>query len=577
MRLALVTACTLAAALAAGAHPARAQDTAKPASEGATTLRLGTLAPEGTPWADLLTRFEAIVESATGGATKVKLYLNARQGDEGEMLEKTAAGKLDGGGFTSSGLASTIPEMQVFELPFLFANDAEADAAMDDREVRDEMSRRFEAKGLKLVCWAVNGWADLGSTRGPATSLAEIRAAKPWARATGARLSFWKALGATPATLPVPDVAKALEAGTVDLYDTTPLFAAAAQWSARTKHWTDSNHVYQPAALVVRLAWWKSLPLEHQAKIEDGAKTLQTDARKAVRGLDAQFMDEFLRQGMTMYHLGADARDAVVKSREATVKELVAAGAFPQKLYDRVVLAAASARSKDPAQLAKERAAERIAIAEKGAAERPKVPPIEQGITALEEMLRDDPKSFEATWRMAKLHYYLGRYGQDDKRIPRYEKGIEWAKKAIALDEKRVEGHWWIAILYGVFGEANGITSSLFLVGDMEKALERAKQIDPMIDGAGPLRVLGRLKFKLPWVAGGSNKKSLEYLREALQKAPEFPYNYTYLAETLIDEDEEDEARKVLNKLIAATPDPKWRLEFEESKEEAKKLLKKLE
>src|SRR4051812_6253883 len=76
---------TALVALTLAAPFAWAQD--KPA-EGSkdTVLRLGSLAPEGTPWADLLEKFKAKVEEATGGAVKVRLYLNSRQGDEEEML-----------------------------------------------------------------------------------------------------------------------------------------------------------------------------------------------------------------------------------------------------------------------------------------------------------------------------------------------------------------------------------------------------------------------------------------------------------------------------------------------------------
>jgi len=568
--LGAATALTLGLAL--GGDAALAQEKDKPA------LRLGTLAPEGSPWADLLEQFKTTVEGATGGSTKVKLYFNGRQGDEPEMLEKTGAGKLDGGGFTSSGIASLVPEMQVFELPFLFANDAEADAAMDDREVRDEMARRFEAKGLKLICWAVNGWADLGSTKGPATTLAEIRGAKAWTRGSGARKAFWTATGATNlSTLAVTDVHAALGDGRVELYETTPLFAVAAQWTAATKHWTDSNHAYQPAALLVRLAWWKTLPLDQQAKIEDGGRALQVSARKAVRGLDADLAEGMRKQGIAMHTLAADVREAVVKARPALVKELAGQGAFPEALLAKVEAAAKASKPLDAAAEAKKRAVEKVALADALTADRPDMPKLERAQKELDELLKEQPKHFDATWRSARVRYYMGRYGADDKRIPRYEDGIEWAKKAIVLDEKRVEGHWWLAILYGVFGEANGITSSLFLVGDMEKALERAKAIDAGYDGAGPLRVLGRLKFKLPWVAGGSNKLSLENLKKALAMAPEMPYNYTYLAETMIDEDEEEDAKALLQKLIAMKPDPMWRLEHEESVAEAKKLLKKIE
>src|SRR5438128_662299 len=80
------------------------------------SLRLGTLAPEGTPWADILEKFKEHVEAATGGEMKVRLSLNGRAGDEPEMLQKIADKKLSGGGFTSSGLTSLVPALSALEL-----------------------------------------------------------------------------------------------------------------------------------------------------------------------------------------------------------------------------------------------------------------------------------------------------------------------------------------------------------------------------------------------------------------------------------------------------------------------------
>ncbi len=566
---------TLAAALAVALVLAlalvletSAQD-AKP-----TVLRLGTLAPEGTPWADLLERVKEKVESASKGSIKVKLYLNGRQGDEPAMLKKVGERGLEGGGFTSSGIAGLVPEIAVLELPFLFDDDAEADHVMD-RAIRDDMARRFEAKGLYLYAWAVNGWVDLGSTKGPLVAPADFKAAKPYSRESRARSAFWTALGASPAAVPVPEVAGALAAGKIDAYDTTPLFAAAAQWHGATKHWTDSNHVYQPAALVLDLAFWKALPDDVRRALEAYSPELTVSARKAVRGLDQGILDGFRAQGMQLHPLAAAEREALKKATAGVGAALAGEGVFPKELHDKVVQAtqafrAEHAKKADPV-------ADAIAAADKYAAARPNVGELNRGEYELQEALRRDPKSYEAMWRMARMKFYLGRYGAESGKIAKYESGMEWAKKAEALDPKRVEGPYWLGCLIGVFGEAKGITSSLFLVDDMEEALKRAEAIDATFDGGGPQRVLGRLFFKLPWAAGGSNDKALKYLRSAIKSAPTMPYTAVYLGEVLIDEDEEKEAKELLNKLLAAPAPPAWVQEHEECKAEARKLLKKLD
>jgi TRAP-type C4-dicarboxylate transport system substrate-binding protein len=490
------------------------------------------------------------------------------------MLAKMGEKKLDGGGFSSTGLAGLVPEVALLELPFLFEDDAEADAIMDG-VVREDMAKAFEAKGLYLFVWGVNGWVDFGSSARPILSVADIQASKPYTRDSKVRRAFWAACGAKPQVLTVPEVAGALKAGTIDLYETTPLFAAASQWFAETKHWTVSHHVYQPAALVFDLGWWRGLPEPLRKSIEAMAPDLQAGARRAVRGVDRSVLDGFKKEGIALHALGGSERDAMKKATAGVAAELVRDGAFPAPIYEKVAKAIAARRAAHASKA--DPTAEGIAKADQAAAARPALAELGRGETELDAVLRRDPKCFEAAWRMARMQFYLGHYGAKERAIPHFETGIEWAKRALALAPQRVEGHFWLGLLYGAFGEAKGISSSLFLVGDMQKALERARELEPKFDGGGPPRILGRLFYKLPWVAGGSNKKAIQFLRESMKIDPTMPYNYTYLAEVLIDEDGEKEAKDLLKKLMGMTPVPRWAPEFQEVLPEARRLLKKLD
>lgn len=544
------------------------------ADENGKILRLGTLAPEDTPWADLLERLKKHVETATNGDVKVKLYLNGRQGDEPEMLQKIAAKKLDGGGFTASGLTALVPELSILELPFLFEDDAEADHVMD-HVIRDEMARAFEAKGLHLFTWAVNGWDDFGSAGRPILSLEDIRASKPCTRESRVRRAFWAACGASAAVVPVPEVAGALAAGTIDLYETTPLFAAASQWFKHTRHWTDSNHIYQPAALLFDLAWWRALPEAQRKAIEAFAPELGAEARKAVRGLDASLQAGFTGSGIMIWPLAPKSREDLRRATAGIAPKLIEEKVFPRELHEKVEKALAAFREKREAE--KDPVGAMLAKSDKLLLERPAREPLERAEAELLEAHRREPKRVDVLWRLARAQYFLGKYGPEEKRLGRYERGLEYAKKAVAEDARRVEAQYWLGVLYGLVGETRGISSSLFMVGDMQKALEKANELDASFDGGGPPRVLGRLFFKLPWVAGGSNAKALKFLREAMTKSTTMPFNYTYLAEVLIDEDEEDEAKKVLERFLAQPASREWPSEDREAREEARRMLKDLE
>lgn len=326
--------------LAAAPAPARAQDAAE--------LKFGTLAPDNTPWSDILKSFKKNLQKETQGKMRVKLFLNGVLGDEAVMLQKMKFGQLTGGGFSTGGISTVVPELQVFEIPFLFESDEEADHIMD-HVVLDDMRKLCEARGLYLYIWAVNGWHDLGSKDKALTSLAALKGVKAHMQETDIQHAFWLALGANPIPMEVPSVLTGLQNGMVTAYTTTPIFASAAQWFTQTRHWTDTNHIYQPAAVVFDLKWWTGLPENLKKTILSFAPELQAAARKDVRGIDAELFEEFKKAGITIHELTPESRAELKAACAKIPEELIKKGVFTQELYDKVVKGLAELRAKKKA------------------------------------------------------------------------------------------------------------------------------------------------------------------------------------------------------------------------------------
>ncbi|MGE5235222.1 MAG: tetratricopeptide repeat protein [Acidobacteriota bacterium] len=194
---------------------------------------------------------------------------------------------------------------------------------------------------------------------------------------------------------------------------------------------------------------------------------------------------------------------------------------------------------------------------------------------------QEDPQSYEARWEGARACYFYGSYtrasASDDEKMAIFQSGIDLARQAVTLQPKAAEGHFWLGVLDGVYGEAKGIFKSLSLVPEIKKEMQAALEIDPAIEGWGPDRVLGRLYHRLPWFKGGSEKKSVEYLEKSLKGAPTNALTRLYLAESYKSEGMRPEAIQMLKSIIAMTPDPRWAPEHPTIKADAEKLLKKLE
>jgi tetratricopeptide (TPR) repeat protein len=191
-----------------------------------------------------------------------------------------------------------------------------------------------------------------------------------------------------------------------------------------------------------------------------------------------------------------------------------------------------------------------------------------------------DAASYEARWEGARACYYLGEYfkpgASDDEKMVLFQQGIDLAKQAVTLQPKGVEGHFWLGVLYGVYGEAKGILKSLAMVPDIKAEMAACREIDPSVEGWGPDRVLGRMYYRLPFFKGGDNKKSLEHLEQSLKGAPTNALTRLYLAETCKSEGQKPRAIQLLEEVVGMTPDPRWAAEHPQIRAKADKLLAKL-
>ncbi len=306
-------------------------------------IKFGTLAPEDTPWSDVLFAFKEKVEAESNGQIQVKVWLNGALGDEKAMLQKMRFGQLNGGGFSTGGISTIVPELQILELPFLFESHAEADYVMDE-VIRDDLVAALAAKDLHLWIWAENGWLDFGGSK-PILTPADLASSKVAMQESTVQLSMYEALGVKATPLPVPEILGALQTGMVDAYSGTPIFSTAAQWFAYTEHWTDTNHVYQPAAVVFSKRFWDDMPSDLQEIVTRHAAQMQTDVREGVREIDPELIEGFKENGISVSTWTPAQRQTFRDMAWKSHQDLVQRGAFSQALLDKTYAALESYRA----------------------------------------------------------------------------------------------------------------------------------------------------------------------------------------------------------------------------------------
>jgi hypothetical protein len=94
----------------------------------------------------------------------------------------------------------------------------------------------------------------------------------------------------------------------------------------------------------------------------------------------------------------------------------------------------------------------------------------------------------------------------------------------------------------------------------MDHLLREAARDAPLLDEAGPERVLSLLLVRAPgWPIGpGDNEEGLVHARKAVELRPGYPPNQLALGEVLLKNDQRKQGREALLRAVELAGQPPW-------------------
>jgi TRAP-type C4-dicarboxylate transport system substrate-binding protein len=313
----------LAATLLLGSAPVAAQ-----------TLKIATIAPEGSSWMNDMRAGAKVIEEHTEGRVRFKFYGGGVQGNDKQVQRKMRTGQLHGGAFTSGGLNMFQPEADLFSLPLMFNTIEEARYVRD--ELEGELRGRLEEAGFVNFGFAAAGFAYMMSNK-PLRTLSDLEGQKIWIP-EGDPVGFaaLRTLGVAPVVMPVTDVMTGLQTDLLDSVTVPPVGAVVLQWHTRLKYITDAPVVYVYAALLIDGRAFGRLRPEDQAVVRDVMEGIYRkfdqngvrDNDEALRAL----LDSGLEMVSTSPTEVAQWREIVSRSHQ----QLAAEGVFDPALLERM-------------------------------------------------------------------------------------------------------------------------------------------------------------------------------------------------------------------------------------------------
>jgi tetratricopeptide (TPR) repeat protein len=198
----------------------------------------------------------------------------------------------------------------------------------------------------------------------------------------------------------------------------------------------------------------------------------------------------------------------------------------------------------------------------------------EQALALYRDALIAAEDKYEAYWKISRMLYYIGEHKQGKKdRQTTFAQGVYHAEKSMALEPEKPDGYYWRGVNNGKYGETRGVLKSLALVKPIKSDMNKVIELNRAYEEGGPDRVMGRVYFKLPGIAGGDKDKSLEHLLKSMEYGPEDALTRVYLADTYLAKKEVEKARSELEYVLNLPDDPLWVSAIQQSKDLAQELM----
>ena len=167
------------------------------------------------------------------------------------------------------------------------------------------------------------------------------------------------------------------------------------------------------------------------------------------------------------------------------------------------------------------------------------------------------PNDYGVLWRAARLYFWLSDDPNvtSDQRSKWGQQGWDLAEHAIAVNPHDVAGHYWAAVTMGNYALGLGLMKALAkgMEGKFKDRLKRAGELGPQYEHGAIDLAWGRFYDKLPWPKR-DRKKAQQYLRGALQAHPDNLRARVFLAQSLMEDDQAPEAKRLLDEVAAAQP-----------------------
>lgn len=310
------------------------QSSSDNSGQGEITMKVGIGVPETHYEYEAMEKFKESLESETDGQINVEIYPANQIGTDSEVLESIKQGTAHMNLPSPAVLSNIVKEYNVLSLPFIFPDQAVADAVIEG-PVGEELLSKLEDKGYVGLGFGDFGFRHTTNSKHPIEEVEDFEGLKIRTMENPAHLDVFRELGANPTPMAFDELFSSLQQGVVDGQENPLPNIYSNKIHEVQPFLTLDGHVYEWVVFVVGKDFYDNLSPDQQKALQNASDVAIQHMRSAVKDADAEALEGMKEAGVEVTELSPEAKEEMVEKVNPIVEKY--AEEIDIDLYNRLV------------------------------------------------------------------------------------------------------------------------------------------------------------------------------------------------------------------------------------------------
>jgi TRAP-type transport system periplasmic protein len=300
------------------------------------TIRVSNGVNQEHPVGNGVAKMAACAAERSGNRMRLQGFWGGALGGDLQATQALRSGTQEMVITSSSPLIGILPDLGVFDLPFLFSNEREADAVLDGAFGK-YIADKLPGVGLVNLAYWENGFRNLTNSRRAVNRLEDLQGLRVRVMQNNVFLDTFRTVGTNAIPMAFQEVFPALETRAIDGQENPFVTIDTSKFHEVQRFLSVTRHAYTPFLVLYSKPLWDRLSAQEQQVLTACAIEGRDEQRKVSRALNDTSLANLRRNGMQVNEISA-AEQARMREAVRPVYERHAA-TIGQETVDRMMAA----------------------------------------------------------------------------------------------------------------------------------------------------------------------------------------------------------------------------------------------